>query len=368
MPPEPPTDSQEEITALHALIPIGADSLVTVVEAQLPALVEDATAETEICIIPGSGVPELPAVAPKRRRAGLLHVGIAALGLCGVLAMLLSFAPITAAASGHVNPFSALAQSMLFPTPRPYFTYTVQPGDTFQSIADHFHVQAMGIYELNQFYAGQEAQEGQVIRVPTNPQYGANYIPPPLPVMSAGAGIGKANYYGGCLFCSAGGWTNGPGQPCAPGMQTLPANPANVAMVNPNPNSTWVRGFTWYHNGVDITSGFGATPIVAAQAGVVIFAGWDPYGAGYAIKINHCGGLATAYGHLSKLLVTLGQSVRAGQIIGLQGATGMATGPHLHFMTWWDNVPFDPLCIYPSIDGVSVTSHFGGCPAPQSAP
>jgi LysM repeat protein len=368
MPTEPPTVAPDAVSASHALIVQGTALPAPRAEADVPMVLEEATAETEICIIPGSGVPELPPVAPLRRRAGRLHVGIAALGLCGVLAMLLSFAPITVAAGGHVNPFSALAQAMLLPTPRPYFTYRVQPGDTFESIAMHFHVQTMGIYALNHLYAGQEAQEGQVIRVPTNPQYGATYVPPPLPVMSAGAGIGAANYYGTCLFCSAGGWTNGSDQPCAPGMQTLPANPANAALINPNPNSTWVRGFTWYHNGVDITSGFGATPILAAQAGVVIFAGWDPYGAGYAIKINHCGGLATAYGHLSKLLVALGEPVRAGQTIGLQGATGMATGPHLHFMTWWDNVPFDPLCIYPSLDGVSATAHYGGCPAPQSAP
>lgn len=364
-------DPADDLTAQRALIVVPPASALP---ATMPAAPPPALAEamedvaTEVCIIPGSGVPEVPALAPRRRRGPRAHVWALALALCGLLAALLSFAPLTEAAGGQVSPFNALASALLFPTPRPYFDYHVQAGDTFESIAAHFKVQLNGIYELNHLYAGQEAQGGELIRVPTDPQYGASYQAPALPMQSAGAGIGMANYNGTCLFCSVGGWTNGPGRPCAAGSLATPVDPTKFALINPNPNSRWVRGFTWYHNGVDITSMQFGTPVLAAQTGVVIFAGWDPFGAGYAVKINHCGGLATAYGHMEKLLVSLGQSVTVGQEIGLQGSTGDSTGPHVHFMTWWDNVPFDPLCVYASLDGMHATSHYGGCPAPQTAP
>jgi murein DD-endopeptidase MepM/ murein hydrolase activator NlpD len=133
-------------------------------------------------------------------------------------------------------------------------------------------------------------------------------------------------------------------------------------LINPNPNSHWVRGYTWYHSGVDISTGQYGTPVIAAQSGQVIFSSWDPNGGGYSVKVNHCWGLATSYSHMEKILVSLGQYVNIGQVVGLQGSTGNSTGPHVHFMTWWNNNPFDPLCAYGSIDGVSSSSHYGGCP------
>ncbi len=372
MPGEQPLPEAHPLdeTQVRAVIPLATEGALSKLDTsnKLPALIDEETRLAEICIIPGSGVPDASAAPPRRQHPMRLHVMISLLGLCGLLAALLCFAPLTEAAGATANPLNALANAVLLPTPRPYFDYRVQPGDTFERIAARFKVALGGIYELNHFYAGQEAQVGVVIRVPTNPTYGASYVAPPMPYMSAGASIGGGNIVGTCLFCSAGGWTNGPGKPCAPGSQSVPVDPTKFNLINPNPGSQWVRGFTWSHNGVDLTSGQYGTPLVAAQTGVVIFAGWDPFGAGYAVKINHCGGLATAYGHMEKLLVSVGQAVQAGQEIGLQGATGTATGPHVHFMTWWDNVPFDPLCVYPSLDGVSSTQHYGGCPAPQSAP
>ena len=165
---------------------------------------------------------------------------------------------------------------------------------------------------------------------------------------------------------STGGWTNGAGKPCDPAALQPTIVPTRFALANPNPGSTWVRGFTWYHNGIDITSGSAGTPLYAADVGVVIFAGWDPYGGGYTVKIDHCGGLATSSCHMQQLLVTLGQVVQAGQEIGLQGMTGDATGPHLHFMTWWDNTPFDPLCVYPH--SMSVPQHRTTTAAPRRKP
>jgi murein DD-endopeptidase MepM/ murein hydrolase activator NlpD len=84
-----------------------------------------------------------------------------------------------------------------------------------------------------------------------------------------------------------------------------------------------------FHPGIDIAPGYG-TPIAAAKDGVVAFAGWmDGYG--NFIIIDHGGGFATAYGHQSRLAVSDGQAVSAGQVIGYVGSTGFSTGPHLHF-------------------------------------
>jgi murein DD-endopeptidase MepM/ murein hydrolase activator NlpD len=82
------------------------------------------------------------------------------------------------------------------------------------------------------------------------------------------------------------------------------------------------------HTGQDFAVPAG-TPVVAVGAGVVTFAGTDgPYG--NAIHLLHAGQVATWYAHLSRIDVTPGQRVQAGQVVGLSGATGNVTGPHLH--------------------------------------
>ncbi len=95
------------------------------------------------------------------------------------------------------------------------------------------------------------------------------------------------------------------------------------------------------HTGIDIGASYG-TPIEAAADGVVIFVGW--YGGyGDAIIIDHTSGLSTLYAHCSATYVTLNQAVQRGQVIGAVGATGWATGPHLHFEIRVNGVPVDPL-------------------------
>lgn len=83
------------------------------------------------------------------------------------------------------------------------------------------------------------------------------------------------------------------------------------------------------HTGIDIAGASGAA-IVAADGGVVSFAGWQG-GYGNFVIINHGNGLVTRYAHCSKLLVSSGQRVSQGQTIALRGSTGHSTGPHLHF-------------------------------------
>ncbi|MFA7467420.1 MAG: M23 family metallopeptidase, partial [Desulfotomaculaceae bacterium] len=83
------------------------------------------------------------------------------------------------------------------------------------------------------------------------------------------------------------------------------------------------------HLGVDIAASHGS-PIVAAEAGTVVSAGYQG-GYGLCVDINHGGGVVTRYAHLSSSAVKSGQSVERGQFVGRAGSTGNSTGPHLHF-------------------------------------
>jgi murein DD-endopeptidase MepM/ murein hydrolase activator NlpD len=104
-------------------------------------------------------------------------------------------------------------------------------------------------------------------------------------------------------------------------------------------------GFGWrwgrMHEGVDIGAPSG-TPIVAAAAGMVIYAGWMS-GYGNLVVIDHGGGIATAYGHQSAIASGFGQSVAQGQVIGYIGCTGHCFGPHLHFEVRINGAAVDPL-------------------------
>lgn len=102
-----------------------------------------------------------------------------------------------------------------------------------------------------------------------------------------------------------------------------------------------VLGTSRLHAGVDIGASYGRD-VYAAQSGVVILAGWNG-GYGYCVMIEHPGGVVTLYGHLSELLVSEGEAVGRGAVVGLVGSTGLSTGPHLHFETHIGGSPEDPL-------------------------
>ena len=95
------------------------------------------------------------------------------------------------------------------------------------------------------------------------------------------------------------------------------------------------------HEGIDIGVGAG-TPVHAAAAGTVVYAGWMS-GYGNLVVIDHGNGLSTAYAHNSSLVV--GQAHRSGQgfVVALSGNTGHSTGPHVHFEVRVNGAPVDPL-------------------------
>jgi murein DD-endopeptidase MepM/ murein hydrolase activator NlpD len=130
----------------------------------------------------------------------------------------------------------------------------------------------------------------------------------------------------------------------APGPAALLAGPtAPTATPTATPTPAWVSplpgatitscfGPRWgtVHQGIDFAMPEG-TPIRAAAAGTVLGAGWLYSGYGMSVMIDNGGGIYTHYAHAEQVLVSAGQHVVPGQIIALEGATGDATGPHLHF-------------------------------------
>jgi murein DD-endopeptidase MepM/ murein hydrolase activator NlpD len=95
------------------------------------------------------------------------------------------------------------------------------------------------------------------------------------------------------------------------------------------------------HTGIDIGAPYGA-PVWAADAGTVVYAG-TLSGYGNAVVVDHGGGLATTYNHLSAFEVTSGQRVARGEHIGAVGCSGYCTGPHLHFEVRVNGTPVDPM-------------------------
>jgi murein DD-endopeptidase MepM/ murein hydrolase activator NlpD len=96
------------------------------------------------------------------------------------------------------------------------------------------------------------------------------------------------------------------------------------------------------HTGVDI-GGWTGDDIYAAASGTVISAYYESTGYGYCIRIRHSDRITTLYAHCSKLLVKAGDKVVKGQLIGYVGATGTATGPHLHFEIKVNDISIDPM-------------------------
>ncbi len=172
----------------------------------------------------------------------------------------------------------------------------VTPTDTIDSLAAKYKVDAQTIVDIN-LLSGTNIVAGDTLLIP-----GASGGPLPAAKFSTGGG---SSYTGGRLL-----WPT---------------------------RGSISQYFSRGHPAIDIAAPTG-TPVYAAAAGTVIYAGWKTtgggVGGGLVVWISHGGRLYTTYNHLSWKGVTVGQRVSAGQRIGSVGQTGVATGPHLHFEVW----------------------------------
>jgi hypothetical protein len=123
----------------------------------------------------------------------------------------------------------------------------------------------------------------------------------------------------------------------------LPRCPISLAwpLRAPVGDSFGPRG-TGFHPGVDLPAPAG-TPVGAAAAGRVVFAGYETGGYGRLVEVAHGNGVVSMYAHLSRISVRVGASVGVGTRVGLVGSTGEATGPHLHFEVRVHGAAVDPL-------------------------
>jgi murein DD-endopeptidase MepM/ murein hydrolase activator NlpD len=275
---------------------------------------------------------------PRRPRPLTMQVAALTLMAWIVVTALFAAAPLGGGASGYSSSFQALSGAVILRADADYFYYTAQAGDEVETIAAKFHVQIGGIYELNNMFAEEQITIGKTYKIPRSSTYGADYKPPSLYNATAVYG---ATTYGNTMWTSHAG-DPPPEAPCGPDGH---GTPTAYGLISPNPGSTWVRGFSWYHNGVDMANTRGV-PIKAAQAGEVIWSGWANDGFGFSVKINHCSHISTAYGHMDAPNVNVHDYVQPGDTIGFEGSTGWSTGPHVHLLVEVDNVPVDPMPYY----------------------
>ena len=128
--------------------------------------------------------------------------------------------------------------------------------------------------------------------------------------------------------------------------------PSNATWITPVSGATLtspfgkrvhpVLGYERMHNGIDLACPAG-TPIYATRAGTVTTASYQAGGAGYYVSINHLDGFSSIYMHMTRYVVSKGQQVSAGQLIGYVGSTGISTGPHLHFGISYAGTYVNPL-------------------------
>lgn len=200
--------------------------------------------------------------------------------------------------------------------------HTVVEGDTVESLAATYGVEPSAIrdYLPNGLSAGAPLVVGRDVMIPggTRPE------PLPIPSRVAVAPHGPT-----------------PIEPGTPAPEAPEVGVATGSFIWPT-EGIITQYFHEGHSGWDIANQI-YTPLYAADGGVVTFAGWNDYGLGYAVSIDHGNGFVTWYGHLAEEpAVSVGQPVAQGDYIGPMGSTGYSTGPHLHFIIELDGVYQDP--------------------------
>jgi len=249
-------------------------------------------------------------------------------------------------------------------------SYTVKSGDTISKIAARFGLASTTIYWANK----------AVITDPTRLHIGQTFLIPPMDGLIVKVGpkdtlTSLAAKYG----IAAQDIVDANNLPEAtvvlgeaviiPGASGGPIPKPKVVKSSSGavPTSGWrwpvggdnyVSQFFWSgHHAIDIAAPYG-TPVYAAAAGTVVYAGWRSYtGGGNVIWVREGAKLYTTYNHLSYWAVRAGQTIRAGQVIGRVGTSGVTTGPHLHFEVWLGY----PWALGNNSDAVNPCRYLAGC-------
>ncbi len=211
-----------------------------------------------------------------------------------------------------LNPeFLRIGQQLIIP-PITGVLHTVQSGDTIDSIAKKYKADSAAIISLD-----------------------ANGLTPPF-ALTAGQKImvpgGQKPYQPKVVYGYSG--------PVPAG-----AKRGSGSFVWPT-GGVITQGFWTGHRAIDIGVRLGSS-VAAADSGYVVLVANDDFGYGKHIMINHGNGYETLYAHLSVIMVTPGQTVGKGQVIGLSGSTGNSTGPHLHFEIRYVGTQVNPLSFLP---------------------
>jgi murein DD-endopeptidase MepM/ murein hydrolase activator NlpD len=126
-----------------------------------------------------------------------------------------------------------------------------------------------------------------------------------------------------------------------PPAEVPPAEPADTLFIWPVESRHITQRFRAGHRAIDIITPIGS-PVIAAAAGTVEFSGWNVYGYGNLVVIDHGNGWRTLYAHNDSLLVEAGQAVAQGELISLSGSTGRSNWPHVHLEIYQNGRLVDP--------------------------
>lgn len=262
--------------------------------------------------------------------------------------------------ANHLRPPYRLAAGRTLIVPRTP-TYVVRHGDTLYSIAEGQGVELYSLARMNELTPPFAVTPGQVLKLPptvARPLAPETPLPGPPPEKPAAVTATPLAPVG-----SAGGARAPPPQKPAEASLTpsteTPATPAAREPETPLPAPPPRAGrFLWpvqgrvigrygttaagtHNDGINIAAPKG-TPVRAADAGVVVYAGNELRGYGNLVLIKHAGGWMTAYAHNGTVLVRRGEVVKRGQKIATVGATGIVSEPQLHFEIRKGTRAFDP--------------------------
>ncbi len=212
--------------------------------------------------------------------------------------------------------------------------YQWQAGDNLNAVADFFKIDSKAILEFSGNHLDLTAVTSQTVGiapgtwliVPGGKRAIKDWGPPAISRKNPAS----ARYYGDG-YCGA----------------VYEGAIGTGGFIWPTPSHS-ISGYTYggIHPAIDLAGGEGS-PVVAADSGVIVYAGWSNYGYGYLIVIDHGNGFQTAYAHLSAIAVGCGQSVFMSSYIGAIGNTGNSYGAHLHFEIVYGGLKVNPLDYLP---------------------